>query len=78
MMQFAPKEGEYVFFRYDDTQTIMTVLNTAKEKKTISVQHYSERTKGFTKMKNIVTGEITDIKDFSLEPMGSGVWELVK
>jgi neopullulanase len=78
MMQFAPKEGEYVFFRYDGTQTVMTVLNTAKEKKTISVQHYSERTRGFTKMKNIVTGEITDIKDFSLEPMESGVWELVK
>jgi glycosidase len=78
MMQFAPKEGEYVFFRYDDTQTIMTVLNTAKEKKTIFVQHYAERIKGFTKMKNILTGETTDIKDFSLEPMGSGVWELMK
>jgi glycosidase len=78
MMQFAPKEGEYVFFRYDDTQTIMTVLNTAKEKKTISVQHYAERTKGFTKMKNILTGEVTEIKDFSLDPMGSGVWELMK
>lgn len=78
MMQFAPKEGEYVFFRYDDKQTIMTVLNTAKEKKTISIQHYGERTNGFTKMKNILTGDITELKDFSLEPLGSGVWELIK
>jgi glycosidase len=78
MMQFAPVKGEYVFFRYDSKQTIMTVLNTAKEKLTISINNYSERTNGFTKMKNIVTGEVTPLADFSLEPMESGVWELVK
>ena len=78
LMQFAPKEGEYVFFRYDDTQTVMTVLNTAKETKNISIQNYAERTNGFTKMKNIFTNEITPLKDFSIEPKGSGVYELVK
>ena len=78
MMQFAPVKGEYVFFRYDSKQTIMTVLNTAKEKLTISINNYSERTNGFTKMKNIVTGEVTPLADFSLEPMESGVWELEK
>lgn len=78
MMQFAPKKGEYVFFRYDSTQTIMTVLNTAKEKLTISMADYSERTKGFTKKKNIITGEITPLLDFSMMPMESGVWELEK
>jgi glycosidase len=78
MMQFAPLKGEYVFFRYDSKQTIMTVLNTAKEKLTISINNYSERTNGFTKMKNIVTGEVTPLANFSLEPMESGVWELEK
>jgi glycosidase len=78
MMQFAPKEGEYVFFRYDEKQTIMTVLNTAKEKKIISIKTYAERTNGFTKMKNVITGEVKTLEDFSLEPMQSGVWELLK
>lgn len=78
MMQFAPAKGEYVFFRYDSKQTIMTVLNTAKEKLTIAVKDYSERTKGFTKMKNVETSEVKPIADFSLEPMESGVWELEK
>jgi neopullulanase len=78
MMQFAPKEGEYVFFRYDEKQTIMTVLNTAKEKKIISIKTYAERANGFTKMKNIISGETKPLQDFSLEPMGSGVWELLK
>jgi glycosidase len=78
MMQFAPQKGEYVFFRYDSKQTIMTILNTAKEKINISIAYYSERTKGFSKMKNIITGEVTPISDFSLMPMESGVWELEK
>lgn len=78
MMQFAPVKGEYVFFRYDNKQTVMTVLNTAKEKLTIAVKNYAERTDGFTKMKNVETGEAKPIADFSLEPMESGVWELEK
>lgn len=78
MMQFAPEKGEYVFFRYDSKQTIMTVLNTAKEKLTINVKKYSERLNGFTKMKNVITGEEKQIRDFSLQPMESGVWELEK
>jgi len=78
MMQFAPEKGEYVFFRYDSKQTIMTVLNTAKEKLTIEMKKYLERTNGFTKMKNVITGEVKPIADSSLEPMGSGVWELEK
>ena len=78
MMQFAPQKGEYVFFRYDNKQTIMTVLNTSKEKINISVAYYSERTKGFSKMKNIITGEESTLSDFSLTPMDSGVWELEK
>jgi len=78
MMQFAPKKGEYVFFRYDSKQTIMTILNTAKEKINISVNDYAERTNGFSKMKNVVTGEVKPIGDFSLMPMDSGVWELEK
>ncbi|WP_233577973.1 glycoside hydrolase family 13 protein [Hanamia caeni] len=78
MMQFAPVKGEYVFFRYDSKQTIMTILNTSKENVNISIKNYSERTNGFSKMKNIITGEISLLEDFSMSPMESGVWELEK
>ncbi|HEY9362081.1 MAG TPA: cyclomaltodextrinase C-terminal domain-containing protein, partial [Chitinophagaceae bacterium] len=78
MMQYSPKEGEYVFFRYNKNQTVMTVLNTAKEKKIISIKNYPERTNGFSTMKNIITGEVTNLEDFSIDAKGSGVWELQK
>ncbi len=62
MMQYAPDDGVYVYFRYNNDQTIMVVLNTAKDKKNISPKKYFERTSGFSKMKNILTAEVTGIR----------------
>ncbi len=79
MMQFEPKEdGLYVFFRYNSKQTIMTILNTSKKESEVHINYYSERTSGFSKMKNIETGEVSTLSDFTLMPIQSGVWELVK
>jgi len=79
LMQYVPTDnGVYVYFRYDKKQTIMVVMNTAKEQKIISPNNYLERTKGFSKMKNVITGEVTLLKDFSVEAKASEVWELVK
>lgn len=78
MMQFASMNGEYVFFRYDSTQTIMTILNTSTQTQTIKMEKYAERLKGFSRMKNIITEQIIPIQDFSMESFESGVWELLK
>ena len=79
MMQYEPKEGGlYVYFRYDSKQTIMTILNTSKKEEKVEIKYYYERTNGFSKMKNIITGETSPVQDFSLMPMESGVWELEK
>ena len=78
MMQFVPQDGVYVYFRYDQMQTVMVVMNTAKENKTIAVKRFEERTKGFSKMKNIFTGTVTEIKDFKLDTYRSHIYELMK
>lgn len=78
MMQFVPEDGVYVYFRYDDKQTVMVVMNTAKETKNISLKRFDERTKGYTKMKNVITGAVSDLKDVNLEPYKSSVFELIK
>ena len=52
-------------------------MNTAKDKKNISPKKYFERTNGFSKMKNISTGEAADLKDFSLDAKASVVYELM-
>ncbi len=78
LMQYVPTDGVYVYFRYDDKQTVMVVMNTSKEEKTISPINYLEKTKGFSKMKNVVTGEVSDVKDFSVDAGNTGVWELIR
>lgn len=78
MMQYVPDDGVYVYFRYDSVQTVMVVMNTSKDKKNISPKIYFERTDGFSKMKNVQTGETGDLKDFSLEAKESDVYELIR
>jgi len=78
MMQFTPQDGVYVYFRYDDNQTVMVVMNTAKENKTVNLKRFEERTKGFSKMKNILSGTVTEIKDVDLATYKSAVFELLK
>ncbi|MGH2647042.1 MAG: alpha-amylase family glycosyl hydrolase, partial [Ginsengibacter sp.] len=78
LMQYVPADdGVYVYFRYDNKQTIMIVMNTAKEQKTIAPAGYTERTNDFSKMKDIITGQVTALKDFTVEAKESGVWELM-
>ncbi|MFZ1783758.1 MAG: glycoside hydrolase family 13 protein [Ferruginibacter sp.] len=78
MMQFTPQDGVYVYFRYDDKQTIMVVMNTAKDSKTVVFERFRERIRGFSKMKNVLTGTINDIKELKLETYTSAVFELLK
>jgi glycosidase len=77
LMQYVPENGVYVYFRYDDKQTVMVVMNTSKTTKKINIQNYKERTSGFSKMKNILTGEILN-GDISLDSKVTGVYELLK
>jgi glycosidase len=79
LMHYVPvDDGVYVYFRYDKQQTIMVVMNTAKNQKTISPGNYAERTNGFSKMKNVITGEIIALKPFTIRAKASGVWELMR
>lgn len=77
MMQFTSSKGEYIYFRYDHNHTIMIALNTAKEPVEINLAEYNELIRGFTKMKDVLTGEIVPLKDFTLKSWESHVWELI-
>ncbi len=77
-VQFVPEDAVYVFFRYDEKQTVMVVMNTAKEEKRVQVAKYEERTKAFTSMKNVLTNRQNVLADFSVAALTTAVFELVK
>jgi glycosidase len=78
LMQYFPEEGVYVYFRYTDTQTVMIIMNTAKEDKKITFDKYGERTAGFTKYKDILTKSEAALSEFTLGSYKTAVLELIK
>lgn len=63
MMQYLPKDGLYTYFRYDKNETIMCTMNTSDEEKEVdALNNYSEMTKGFTGMKNVLTRASSALK----------------
>ncbi len=77
-MQFFPVDGIYVYFRYSNKQTVMVVMNTSKEEKTIKLGRYAERTAGFTQYKDVITKTTGPLSEFKLGSYKTVVYELIK
>jgi neopullulanase len=54
------------------------VMNTSKDIKDVSPAKYFERSNGFSKMRDVVTGEVSRLTDFSVDAKRSVVYELLK
>ncbi len=77
MMQYIPEDGLYVYFRYDNNQTVMCVMNTDTKTRNVNLSKYTERTKLFKGGKDIITGNSIGA-EFSIPSMTMQVIELTK
>ncbi len=69
MMQYVPQNGVYTYFRYNENQVVMCVMNPSKETKPLSMNDYPEFSdKGFTRVLNIVTNEIIPVNNLGNIP----------
>jgi glycosidase len=75
-MQYVVRDGAYVYFRYDDRQTVMVVTNTGRNPFKPDWKAYSERTSRFTRARNVVTGEEYDLASLTVPPGAGWVMEL--
>ena len=57
LMQFVPHKSLYVYFRYDDKQTVLCAMNTGMEPIDIDFSRFSERTGTFTRGVDVITGQ---------------------
>jgi glycosidase len=79
LMHFIPENGTYVYFRYNDSETVMVILNNNSEAKTLETKRFTERLTGFTSGKNIVTNEtVTNLQNISLPAKSATILELRK
>jgi len=77
-MQFIPKDGLYIYFRYDPKQTIMVVANTGDKDVKPDWSQFTERTKGFSQVRNVVDGKLNPLNALEIGSKESYVYELVK
>lgn len=78
LMQYLPENGLYTYFRYTPTQTVMVLSHTGKEDMLVNMGRFIERTAGFTRMRDVSSGEIKPLQNFSIKPGQSFVLELLK
>jgi hypothetical protein len=57
MMQYLPHGSLYVYFRYDGRQTVLCAMNTGNKAVDLDFSRFSERTAGFSKGVDVLTGE---------------------
>jgi len=67
LVQFVPEDWVYTYFRTSGSQSVMIVMNTSTDEKSVSLDRFSEMTAGYAKATNIVTGELSPV---------SGNWKL--
>lgn len=78
LMQYVPENNIYVYFRYDNKTTVMVIMNANDKAETLDTKRFVERMKGFTKAKNIISGEyLSGIDQIEILPDQTLVLELI-
>jgi len=77
LTHFIPEEGVYVYFRYDDSDKVMVILNRNTEAYDLKLERFQEQLKGYAKGVDVLTGTSLDLGEaVTLEPNRAYVLEL--
>lgn len=76
-LHFAPFDGLYVYFRYDNQKTVMVVMNKNDKSTTLETKRFDEILKSKTSAKNILNNETQTIKNgLSISPKSTMIFEI--
>ncbi len=78
LMQFVPEDNVYVYFRYNDKQKVMIVVNADKEDIQLNTSRFAEMTVDYSKVKNIITNKTHNINNLEIENRTTSIFELIK
>ena len=54
---YAPQDGVYVYFRYNENESVMVVLNNNEKEQTLDLKRFNESLKGFSTAKDALSGK---------------------
>lgn len=76
LKHFIPVDGVYVYFRYDENETVMVVLNNSERKQTLEKNRYLEMTGKYKQAKDILSGKMFDTDNILVPAKSALVFEL--
>ncbi len=63
MMHYIPENNVYVYFRYNDKESVMVVINNNTDKHKININHFKESIKNYQTGTDVITGKQISLKD---------------
>lgn len=72
MTHYIPENNVYVYFRHNEKESVMVVINNHSEKQTFGLNRFKENTKNYTKGKNIFDKKMFNLNT-NLEIEGKGI-----
>ena len=79
LMHYLPDNNVYVYFRYNDTESVMVVVNNSKDKQTLKLDRFKESLAPYSSGKDIISDTNFDLKsELSIEGKSSLILELKK
>jgi len=77
LKHYYPMDNFYVYFRYNDQESVMVILNTNTEDKTLKTGRFAESLQGFTSAKEALSGNtIKDLNNIVIPAKTSMILEL--
>ncbi|RZJ71586.1 glycoside hydrolase family 13 protein [Flavobacterium sp.] len=76
-LQFIPENNVYVYFRYDEKETIMVVINNSDKAQTFKTARFQQGIKNFATGTDVISGKSINLKqDISIAPKTAWILEL--
>ena len=77
LTHYIPENNVYVYFRHNDKETVMVVINNASDTQKLNLERFQESIKSFTVGKDILSDKTIDLKnELSIDGKTSMILEL--
>ena len=74
---YIPENNVYVYFRYNEKETVMVVINNNSEKQILKTNRFKENIQNFKSGKEVLSGKIIDLNtDIEIEGKSALILEL--
>jgi glycosidase len=79
LMQFAPSDGVYAYFRYNNDACVMVVMNSKEKEVLLDIKPYAERLTGYSRAKNVISDvSISNPTQITIPAMSCEIFELTR